>query len=38
METDGYYNYLGDHFIMYANVKYLCSIPEANIILYVNYI
>ena len=28
----------GNHFIMYANVKSLCSTPETSIILYINYI
>ena len=35
MRTDGYETY---HFIMYANIKSLCSIPETNIILEVDYI
>ena len=26
------------HFVMYVNVKSLCSIPETNTILYFNYI
>ena len=30
--------YCGDHFIMYINVKLKCSVPETNIILYVNYV
>ena len=38
MGTDGYQTYRGYHFIMNANVKSLCSSPEANIILHVNYI
>ena len=37
MGTDGYWTYCGDHFIMYINVKSLCSTPEINIILYFNY-
>ena len=28
----------GDHFVIYTNIESLCCIPEANIILYVNYI
>ena len=27
-----------NHFILYANVKQLCSTPETNITLYTNYI
>lgn len=38
METDGYETGHGDHFIMYAKVKALCSTLEAHIILYINYI
>lgn len=38
MGTDGYQAYHGDHFIMYTNVKSLCSAPETNIILYAEYI
>lgn len=29
--------YMGDHFIMYLNIKSLCCIPETNITLYINY-
>ena len=38
MGTDSYQTYCGDHFRMHTNVKSLCSTPETNIILYVNYI
>ena len=30
--------YSGDHFIVYANVKSLCSTLETSIILYLKYI
>ena len=30
--------YSDHHFIIYTNVKSLCYSPEANIMLYVNYI
>ena len=33
MGTDGYQTY-GDLFIMYANVRSLCSTPETNIFQY----
>lgn len=38
METDGYETGHGDHFIMYADIKALCSTLEAHIILCINYI
>ena len=38
MGTDGYQTYTGDHFIVSGKVKSLCSIPETNITLYINYI
>ena len=38
MGTDGYQTYCGDHFTIYANIKSLCSTPETNKIVYVNYI
>ena len=37
METDGYETGHGDHFIMYADLKALCSTLEAHIILCINY-
>lgn len=36
--TYGNQIYHGYHFIMYANVRSLCSTPETNIIFYINYI
>ena len=30
MMIDGYKTYPGDNFIIYANVKILCSTPETN--------
>lgn len=36
MEADGYL--CGDDFIMYANIKLLCNLPEIHMILYVNYL
>ena len=38
MGPNGYQTYHDDYFIMDANVKSLCSIPETNIIQYINYI
>ena len=38
MGIDGYQTYCGNHFTVHANVKSLCSTPEINVILYVNYI
>lgn len=35
--NDRWLTYHGDHFIWYINVELLCCIPEANIILFVNY-
>ena len=37
MVTDGYQNYLSEHFAMYLNVQSLCYKPETNITLYINY-
>ena len=40
MGTDDYSAYYltyHDYFIIYANVKSICSAPETNIIVYVNY-
>ena len=37
MGTDSYETYGGNHFIMYANTKSLCSTPET-VLLYINYI
>ena len=37
MGTDGYQTYCGDHFITYAHVKSLHSIPETNITLHVTH-
>ena len=37
MVADGYQSYSDDHFVMYKNIKSLCSIPETNIIMYVDY-
>ena len=34
----GYSTHPGKHFIVYENVKYLCSTPEINIIFYINSI
>ena len=31
MGTDGYQTYGGDHFMLYANIKSLCSTSETNI-------
>ena len=36
--TDGYQTCRGNHFIIYANIKSLCSTPKTNIILYVTCI
>ena len=30
MDTDGYQIYHGGHFVVYANIKSLCSTPETN--------
>ena len=38
MGPNGYQTYHDDYFIMDANVKSVCSIPETNIIRYINYI
>lgn len=35
---DGFQTSCGEHFIMYTDVKSLCSTPKPYIILYVNYI
>ena len=35
--ADGHQTYHGEHSITYVNVESLCSLPETNIILYVNY-
>ena len=37
MVADGYQSYCDDHFVMYKNIKSLCSIPKTNIITYVDY-
>lgn len=37
MVEDANYTYPGQHFVTYAVVESLCSIPETNGILYVNY-
>ena len=38
MGPNGYQTYHDNYFIMDANVKSVCSIPETNIIQYINYI
>ena len=38
MGPNGYQTYYDDYFIMDANVKSVCSIPETNIIQYINFI
>ena len=37
MVTDGNQTYYGDHFKIYRNIKSLCSVKGANIVLQVNY-
>ena len=37
MGTDGKLTYHGDNFIIYVIIKSLCSTPETNIILHINY-
>ena len=31
------WTYCGDHFAIYSNIESLCSTPETNTVLYVNY-